>query len=80
MPPKFQGAIFLESSLESAEEVVAEEGLEPVLAEAVHVRYDLLTGGEVAGARQKGVCCGAEAAVAFEDFVDGVVAEPVENR
>lgn len=70
MPPEFEGAIFLKGFLESTEEVVSDERVEAVLAEAVDVGDELGADGEVAGAVEKRVRGGAEAIVAGDDFLE----------
>lgn len=78
MAPEFGGAVGLEGALERGEEVVADERLEAVVAEAVDVRSELRARREVSGAVEEGFGGGAEGGVALGDFVEGGFGECVE--
>ena len=65
--------------LVSPKEVVSDQRLEAVLAEAVDVRDEFRTDGEIPGAAEKRFGGGAKAIVALDDFLNVIVGESFQN-
>lgn len=59
--------------------MVADEGVEAMVAEAMDVSDEVWADGEISGAVEENVGGGAEAVVAMYDLLDGVEAKSVQN-